>query len=124
MRAVTEQDRSYFLQVAHEIGKELLGYPEALSSSGLGVRRMQQNIYACIVELKMTADSEGCQAATAYRPQATQGQEQPVAILDLALLVAVDWQCIRRVHELDAEVERLQRGDKAIETILGPGAGR
>ena len=47
---------------------------------------MQQNIHPCIVELKMTADREGREAATAYRPKAEKGHEQPVAILDLALL--------------------------------------
>ena len=119
MLAVTEQDRSYFLQIAREIGKELLRPPEAFRASRLGVSPMQENIYACIVELKMTADGEGCQAATAYRPKAEQGQKQPVAILYLALLVAIDWQCQRRVHKLDAEVERLPRGDEAIESILG-----
>ena len=91
MLAVTEQDRSYFLQIAHEIGKELLRHPEALPAPRLGVGRMQEDIDACIVELKMTADGEGCQAATAYRPQTEQGQKQPVAILHLALLVAIDW---------------------------------
>ena len=119
MLAVTEQDRSYFVQIAHEIGKELLRHTEALRAPRLGVSRMQQNIHACIVELKMTADGEGREAATAYRPQAKQGQEQPVAILYLALLVAVDWQCKRCVHKLDAEVERLPRGDETIESILG-----
>jgi hypothetical protein len=80
---------------------------------------MQQNIQACVVELKMMADSEGREAATAYRPQAKQGQEQPVAILDCALLVAVDGQYKRCVHELDAEVERFARRDEAIVSILG-----
>src|SRR5262245_10409552 len=124
MLAVTEQDRSYFRQIAHEIGKELLRHPEALRAPRLGVSRMQQNIHACIVELKMTTDRESCEAATAYRPQATQDQEQPVAILDFALLMAVDWQCMRRVHELDAVVERLPRRNEAIEPILGERPGR
>jgi hypothetical protein len=65
MLAVTEQDRSYFLQIAHEIEKELLRHPEALRAPRLGVSRMQQNIYAPIIELKMTTDGEGCDAATA-----------------------------------------------------------
>src|SRR5437660_12727354 len=99
MLAVTEQDRSYFLQIPHEIGKELLRHPEALRAPRLGVGRMQENIHARIVELKMTADGEGCETATTYRPQAEQGQQQPVAVLDLALLVAVDWQCMRHVHK-------------------------
>jgi hypothetical protein len=119
MLDVTEQDRSNFLQISHEIGKDLIRHPEALRAPRLGVSRMQENIDACIVELKMTADCEGCEAASAYRPQTDQGQEQPVAILDFALLVTVDWQCKRRVHELDAEVERLPRGDETIESILG-----
>jgi hypothetical protein len=52
MLAVTEQDRSYFLQIAHEIGKELLRHPEALRAPRLGVSRMEENIYAPIIELK------------------------------------------------------------------------
>src|SRR5262249_27964580 len=56
MRAATDQDGSYLFQIAHEIGKELLRYPEALRASGLSVRRMQEKIHACIIELKMTAD--------------------------------------------------------------------
>src|SRR5262245_16944424 len=98
MLAVTEQNRSYFLQIPPEIWKELLRHPKALRAPRLGVSRMQENIYPRIVELKMTADGEGCNAATAYRPQAEQGQEQPVAILYFALLVAIDRQCMRRVH--------------------------
>jgi hypothetical protein len=38
---------------------------------------MQENIHACIVELKVTADAEGGEAATAYRPKAEQGQSSP-----------------------------------------------
>ena len=78
---------------------------------------------ACIVELKMTADGEGGNAATAWQPKAEQGQKQPVAILDLALLAIVGRQHERGVHELYAEVKRLQRRDEAIESIRGPSAG-
>src|SRR6185312_4588729 len=98
MLALTEQGGSYFLQISHEIGKDLLRHPEALRAPRLGVSRMQENIHACIVELKVTADGEGCEAASAYRPQTEKGQEQPVAILDFALLRTVDWQCKRRIH--------------------------
>jgi hypothetical protein len=66
---------------------------------------------------------EGGDAATAYRPKAEQGQEQPVAVLALALLAVVDRQRERGVHKLEAEVERLQRRDEAIKSILGPSAG-
>src|ERR1700747_3521090 len=100
MHAGTEQDRSYSLYIVHEIGKQLLRHPEALRAPGLGVGRMQENVHACIVELKMTAGSEGYNAATAYGPQAEQGQKQPVAVLDFALLVTRDWHCKRRGHEL------------------------
>ena len=86
MLAVTEQGRSYFLQIPREIGKKLLGHPEALRAPRLGVRRMQENIHACIVELNVLADGEGGDTATAYGPKAEQGQEQPVAVLDFALL--------------------------------------
>src|SRR5262249_8918833 len=123
MGAVTDQDRSYFLQIPHEIGKELLRHPEAFRAPGLGVSRMQENIRPCIIELKMTVDGEGCKAATAYRPKAEQGQEQPVAILDFALVVTVDGQCMRCLHKLDAEGERLPRRDEAIESILGQSPG-
>ena len=68
MAAATEQDGSDFLQIAHEIGKELLRHPDALRTLGLGVRRIQENVHACIIELKMTADGQGGEAAPAYRP--------------------------------------------------------
>jgi hypothetical protein len=124
MLAVTEQDRSDFLQIPRDIGKELLRHPEALRAPRLGISRMQQNIHACIIELKVTADGERCEATATYRPQAAQGQEQPVAILDFALHVAIAEQCMRRVHELDAGVERLPRGNEAIKPILGQSPGR
>src|SRR5258707_13338458 len=85
MLAATEQDRADFLQIAHEIGKELLRHPEAFRAPRPSVGRMQKNICACIVELKMTADGQGRNAATAPRPQAGHGQEQPVAIFFIFL---------------------------------------
>jgi hypothetical protein len=102
-----------------EVRKELLRYPEAFRTSGLRVGWVQENIHACIVELKMTAHSEGCEAPTAYWPQAPQGQQQPIAVLDFTLFVVARWQRKRRVHKLDAEVERSPRGDEAIESIRG-----
>ena len=77
MAAATEQDGSDFLQIAHEIGKELLRHPEALRALGLGVRRMQENIHACIIELKVTADGQGGEAATAYRPKVSRAKSSP-----------------------------------------------
>jgi hypothetical protein len=71
----------------HDVGHELLRYPEALRALGLGVIRMQEDIHSCVIELKMTADGESGKAATAYRPEAFQGQQQPVAILKFTLLV-------------------------------------
>src|SRR5262249_10194930 len=90
MLAATEQDRSYSLQIVHDVGHELLRYPMALRALGLGVNRMQKNIHACVIELKMTADGERGKAATAHRPEGLQCQQQPVAILNFTLLVNAD----------------------------------
>ena len=110
MLAATEQAGADLLQIAQEIGKELLRHPEALRALGLGVIRIEENVHPGSVELKMTADGEGGDAAAAYRPEAEQGQEQPVTILDLTLLVAGARQRERFVHQLDAEVERVPGG--------------
>src|SRR5512145_1534469 len=103
MAAATQQDGSDFLQITHQIGKELLRHPDALRAFGLGVRRIEENVHACIVELKVTADGQGGEATPAYRPNGAEGQKQPVAILDLAPLVTIaGWQREGCVHKLDA----------------------
>jgi len=65
----TDQEGSDFLQIARQIGEELLRHPNAL-----GVRRIQENVHASIIELKMTADGQGSEAAPPYRPNGDQGQ--------------------------------------------------
>jgi hypothetical protein len=69
----------------------------------------------------MTADGQGSEAASAYWPNGDQGQQQPVAVLDFALLMTVaGWQREGCVHKLDTVVERLHRGNEPIESVLGP----
>jgi hypothetical protein len=70
----TDQEGSDFLQIARQIGEELLRHPNALRTLGLGVRRIQENVHASIIELKMTADGQGSEAAPPYRPNGDQGQ--------------------------------------------------
>src|SRR4029077_10064589 len=104
-----------------EIGKELLRHPDTLRAFGLGVRRIEENVHACIVEVKMRAGGQGGEATPAYRPNGDQGQQQPVAVLDFALLMTIaGWQREGCVHKLDTVVERMHRGNEAIESVLGP----
>src|ERR1700738_2112328 len=58
MRAAIDQDRSYLLQIVHDVGKELLRYPEGFPALRFGIRRMQENIDARFIELKVAGDCE------------------------------------------------------------------
>ena len=58
-------------------GGELLRHPNALRTLGLGVRRIQENVHASIIELKMTADGQGSEAAPPYRPNGDQAKSSP-----------------------------------------------
>ena len=123
MIAAAEQARPDLLQVAHEIGKELLRHPETLRTLRLGVLRIEKNVHAGSIELKVPADRQGGDAAPAYEPEAEQGQDKAITILDLTLLMAVAGQTERFVHQLDAEVEGLPRRDQPVEAILRLCAG-
>ena len=74
MLVATEQARADLLQIAQEIGEELLGHPEALGTLRLGVLRIEKNVHPGSIELEMPADGEGGDAAAADQPEAEQGQ--------------------------------------------------
>src|SRR5262245_51208973 len=123
MGIATQHGGSNLPEVAHQIGKELLRDSEGLGTSGLGIGRMQKNADACTIKLQMMVDGEGGDTATAYRPEAKQGQKQSVAILPLTLPATANRERERRIHKLNTEVGRLQRRNETIESILRPRAG-
>ena len=85
MVAAAEQAGTNLVEVAKEIRKELLRHAEALGTFGLGVLRIEQDIHPGGIELEMTRDAECCDAASANRPNAVEGDEQTVSIVQLAL---------------------------------------
>ena len=88
--AATEQPGADLFQIAQEIGEELiLRYPEAFGTLRLGVLRIEKHVRPDSIELDMSAEGKGRNAAATDQPKGEQGNDKAVTILEFSLLVAV-----------------------------------
>src|SRR5690242_2824136 len=103
MLAPTEEARADFLEVAKQVGEEFLWNPKTLGTLRLGVLWKKKNVHAGGVELKVTSDGEGGDAAAPDQPNTDEGNEQPITIVQITLL-AGKRQAGRFVHHLQSEI--------------------
>ena len=74
--------------------------------------------------LDVPVESERREAAAANWPETEDGEDQPVAKLDLALHTAAGRQAVGAVHQGDAEVEDPMRRHQPLEAILWSRTGK
>src|SRR6476620_1345282 len=86
MVVATKKAGTDLLQIVQKIRLKFWRDAETFGTFCLGILGIEEDVHACGVQLQMPAGGKGFDAASAYQPNADDGQDQTVSILQLPLL--------------------------------------